>query len=81
MCSVWFKGSPRSLIRDGQVDHDQLRRCKITPGDLDENLRLHGRVIGTDDVREARFEGNGEISVATATASNPSRYPPPSCSP
>jgi uncharacterized membrane protein YcaP (DUF421 family) len=76
-CSVWFKGSPRSLVRNGRVDQDELRRCKITADDLDENLRLHGRVIGTVDVREARFERNGEISVVTTSASKPSSPPPP----
>ena len=71
-CSVLFKGNPRSLVQNGQVNQDELRRCKITADDLDENLRLHGRVIGTDDVREARFERNGEISVVKTTRSTPS---------
>jgi uncharacterized membrane protein YcaP (DUF421 family) len=77
VCSVGFKGRPRTLVQDGQVDHDELRRCKITADDLDENLRIHGGVMGTDDVREARLERNGEISVVKATSSASSGRTPP----
>jgi uncharacterized membrane protein YcaP (DUF421 family) len=60
-----LKGSPRMLVSDGNIDRDELRRNKLTDEDLDESLRLHGQEIGTDDVREARIERNGEISVVT----------------
>lgn len=66
VCSQLVKGGPRVLVREGKIDRAELRRCKITDEDLDENVRLHGQVIGTNDVQEARLERSGEISVAKA---------------
>lgn len=61
--SELVKGKPETLVRNGVVDHAALRRNKITPVDLDENLRLHGNVRDAGDVAEARLERNGSISV------------------
>jgi uncharacterized membrane protein YcaP (DUF421 family) len=61
--SKFMKGSARILVRDGKLVDDELRRSNITHDDLDEHLRLQGRVIGTDDVAEARLERNGIVSV------------------
>lgn len=69
--SELVKGRPETLVRRGVVDHAAMRRHKITPDDLDENLRLHGNVSGTADVEEARVERNGSISVVKT--SNPDR--------
>jgi uncharacterized membrane protein YcaP (DUF421 family) len=63
----WFsqlvKGRAHVLVRNGAVVREEMARCKITPDDLDESLRLHGRVDATSEVREARLERNGVISV------------------
>jgi uncharacterized membrane protein YcaP (DUF421 family) len=63
----WFsaltKGRPCVLVRDGKINHAELRRNKITTDDLEENLRLNGNVIEPRDVAEARLERNGSISV------------------
>ena len=64
--SLLIKGSPRSLVRDGKPVEGELRRSNITRADLDEHLRLHGGVIGPDDVAEARLERNGSVSVVKA---------------
>jgi uncharacterized membrane protein YcaP (DUF421 family) len=64
--SKLVKGTPRILVRNGRVNDAELRRSKITPDDLDENLRLNGGVAGTGDVAEARLERNGSISVVKA---------------
>jgi uncharacterized membrane protein YcaP (DUF421 family) len=61
--SQWVKGKPDVLVRNGVVDQAAMRRNKITEDDLDENLRLNGNVVGTDDVAEARLERNGSVSV------------------
>ena len=58
-----LKGEPRTLVTNGKIDRHEQRRNKITDEDLDENLRLHGQEIGTDNIREARIERNGEVSV------------------
>jgi uncharacterized membrane protein YcaP (DUF421 family) len=66
--SLLTKGRPRVLVREGEVQQEELRRNKITPDDLDENLRLHGGVLNLRDVQEARLERNGEISVVKTSS-------------
>jgi uncharacterized membrane protein YcaP (DUF421 family) len=58
-----FKGRPRTLLRDGEVVPEEMQRHQISEGDLDETLRLNGRVDDLHKVKEARFERNGKISV------------------
>jgi uncharacterized membrane protein YcaP (DUF421 family) len=58
-----FKGRPRTLLRDGEILPEEMRRYRFTTGDLDETLRLNGRVDDPHKVKEARFERNGKISV------------------
>jgi uncharacterized membrane protein YcaP (DUF421 family) len=60
---VVLKGSPETLIRDGRLLSDHLRRHRISEGDLEEALRLNGRLDDPGKVQEARFERNGDISV------------------
>lgn len=52
----------RVLIRDGQLDHANLRRCRLTLADLDAALRQHG-CEKPMDVRLALFESKGTVSV------------------
>jgi uncharacterized membrane protein YcaP (DUF421 family) len=61
--SQLIKGRTQLLVKDGKVQESEMRRCKITPDDLNEHLRLNGRVLGPGDVAEARLERNGSISV------------------
>jgi uncharacterized membrane protein YcaP (DUF421 family) len=63
LLSVILKGRDRLLVRDGQIDHAQLRRADFSADDLLENLRLRGNVGQPQDVAEARLERNGQISV------------------
>jgi len=58
-----FKGRPRTILRDGEVLPDEMRRHQLSEGDLDETLRLNGRVDDPRKVKEARFERNGKVSV------------------
>lgn len=57
------KGKTRILIRDGEVDWDEMHRSHISKDDLLSALRLQANVCGWEQVREARLERNGEISV------------------
>lgn len=57
-----IKGSSQTLIRDGHVDEERLRRHRLSQNDLLEGLRLRG-VENADQVKLARLERNGEISV------------------
>jgi len=59
----FFKGRPLTLVRDGEILPEELRRRQLSEGDLDESLRLNGRVDDRGKVKEARFERNGKISV------------------
>jgi uncharacterized membrane protein YcaP (DUF421 family) len=61
--SQLIKGRTQLLVKDGEVQESEMRRCKITPDDLNEHLRLNGRVLGAGNVAEARLERNGSISV------------------
>jgi uncharacterized membrane protein YcaP (DUF421 family) len=50
------------LIRDGQVDRRNLRRCGLTSADLQAVLRQHGQQ-SADGIHLAIFEAKGAISV------------------
>jgi uncharacterized membrane protein YcaP (DUF421 family) len=60
------KGSPRQLVRDGEILWHEMRRSAIGEEDLREAVRHHGRTISLDDVDQAFLERNGEISVILA---------------
>jgi uncharacterized membrane protein YcaP (DUF421 family) len=56
------KGIPETLVRDGKIAWDGMRRQALSRGDLEESLRLHGsKDVGS--VSEAVFERSGQISI------------------
>lgn len=57
-----IKGSSRTLVQDGQVDEETLRRVHMSHRDLDEALRQQG-VADVQQVKEAHLERDGSISV------------------
>lgn len=63
----WFsrllKGDARSLVRDGRIDHAEMRRSDISLDDLAENLRLNANLSDAREVAEACLERNGQIGV------------------
>lgn len=61
--SRWVKGTERVLVRQGQVDPNEMRRNRITFDDLCENLRLNANTEKVEEVAEARLERSGTISV------------------
>lgn len=52
----------RVLIKDGEVDERNVRRCGLTAGDLDAILRQHGHT-SANTVHLALFEEKGAVSV------------------
>ncbi len=68
---ILMKGRAEPLIQDGQVIERSLRRHQISKGDLEEALRLNGRVAEPGQVQEARFERNGDISVLEKKGKKP----------
>ena len=65
------KGQPRTLIVDGRVYEDELRRNLITSHDLDEMLRLQGRITEPSRAKLATLERNGQISAIPIDPSTP----------
>lgn len=57
------KGSSRTLVRDGEVDWDEMRKSHISRNDLLGALRANGRVSDVSEVERAELERSGEISV------------------
>lgn len=58
-----IKGSERTLIEDGEIRWHEMRKSHISKRDLLAAMRLNGRVTYIHDVKLARFERNGDISV------------------
>lgn len=62
------KGRPRTLVKAGAIDPPEMRRARFTRDDLEENLRLNGNVADITQVREARLERDGSVSVVKSGA-------------
>ncbi len=60
-----IKDEPRTLIRDGQVDEQAMRKSHMTEHDLWEDLRGKS-VSDLKQVSEARLERSGQLSVIKA---------------
>jgi len=60
--SGWIKGHSQTIIEDGRTRDDVLYRHHFGADDLAEELRLGG-VTDPADVKHARLERSGEISV------------------
>ncbi|RIK33716.1 MAG: DUF421 domain-containing protein [Chloroflexi bacterium] len=58
-----IKGDHRVLVRDGEIQWDAMRKSHIGENDLMSALRLEARVTDLAEVKEARLERSGEISV------------------
>jgi uncharacterized membrane protein YcaP (DUF421 family) len=61
-----LKGAEKILILDGQMQWRAMRSANITQRDLVAALHVDGRVADPRDVRLARLERSGEISVLAA---------------
>jgi uncharacterized membrane protein YcaP (DUF421 family) len=59
-----IKGHATVIVRNGQVDHEAMRRCHLSNRDLEEEMRRHD-VAELDQIAEARLERSGKISILT----------------
>ena len=57
------KGEPRLLIKDGQVQEEEMRRAKLSDHDLEQALRLQSRQEDPSRIKRAYLERNGSISI------------------
>lgn len=66
----WFgtliKGSPRLVVKDGEILWKAMRKSNLSENDLHSALRPQARVTDLDEIKEARLERSGEISVIKA---------------
>ena len=58
-----FKGMTRQLVRDGEIDWDEMQKSHISRKDLMGQIRIEGNVEDLDTVKKAYLERNGQISV------------------
>ena len=65
-----IEGPVRTLVEDGRVIPEQLRRARISVDRLLAEARLHGRT-SLDDVERACLEHSGEISFIFRGAKEP----------
>ncbi len=63
---------PTPVVRDGRVLAEGMRKERMNDGDLDVQLRQHGRQ-SRRDIREAAIEQSGEMSVLPTRAGRPAR--------
>lgn len=61
-----INGEVRQIIRDGEINKRQMRKARLSPRVLRENLRLNGGVSDPSQVQEADFEPSGSVSVVPA---------------
>jgi uncharacterized membrane protein YcaP (DUF421 family) len=57
-----LKGKPVTLIRNGKIDHAEMRRCLVSEHDLEEDLRLEAKTEDVSTIAFARLERSGDIS-------------------
>lgn len=59
-----FHPTPKPLVTDGQMQHDNMRGELVTEEELMGKLRRQG-VTDVSDVKEAHVESDGQVSVVT----------------
>ena len=59
---ILVKGKPDVIVRDGECDAQMMRRNHVSSHDLEEDMRLNGRIDDASQIRLARIERSGDIS-------------------
>ena len=58
-----IKGDPHTLVSEGRLCRDQMRKDLLTENDLKEMLRLRARLAEPSEARLVILERNGQISA------------------
>ena len=58
-----FKGEPISLIKDGKLIEENLKKNRVTREDIEDSLRLFMNSDEFNDMQSAYLERSGQISV------------------
>jgi uncharacterized membrane protein YcaP (DUF421 family) len=57
-----IKGRDVTLVREGKIDHAQMRRSLVSDHDFEEDLRLDAKTEDISTIQVARLERSGDIS-------------------
>ena len=66
----WISGSPKIIIRDGEIDQEMLHTLRFSIDDMMTALRMKG-IFSVEEVQYAVVETNGSVSVCQKTAQQP----------
>lgn len=58
-----IKGKKLLLIKDGQVQEENIKKQNFTIHDLHEVIRLNGKLTKIEEVQEAYLERSGNVSI------------------
>ena len=58
-----IKGKHLLLIKDGKIQEENMKKQNFTTHDLNEVLRLNGKLTKVEEVQEAYLERSGNVSV------------------
>lgn len=58
-----IKGEKILLVKDGQIQEENMKKQSFTIHDLNEVLRLNGKLTKVEEVQEAYLERSGSVSV------------------
>ena len=59
---ILVKGTPDTIVRDGEYDFPVMRRNHVSTHDLEEDMRLSAHTDDLSKIRVARIERSGDIS-------------------
>ncbi len=65
----WIKGTGRTLVKEGEIQWDNMAVSHFTEQDLLSAVRLHASVTTLDQVQEVCLERGGDTSVILAKRS------------
>jgi uncharacterized membrane protein YcaP (DUF421 family) len=57
------KGNDSTLVRDGEIQWEAMRKAHLTEHDLHEAMRNSGKQPEVQKVAAAHLERNGDVSV------------------
>ncbi|HEX4641467.1 MAG TPA: YetF domain-containing protein [Chthoniobacterales bacterium] len=57
-----IKGQPRILVRNGEIDWEEMKSALVSKHDFEEDLRIHAKTEDLGKIKIARLERSGDIS-------------------
>jgi uncharacterized membrane protein YcaP (DUF421 family) len=57
-----IKGEPHILVRNGEIDWNEMKNTLVSKHDLEEDLRIHAKTEELGKIKIARLERSGDIS-------------------